>query len=178
MNGIPGPREDFESFVARRRGDWVRVAAGILRNSADAEDVVQDTLISVWRQWHRAALRNPEGYVARAITLNALKRRSRRKTIATLDAIEEKPSPAQTLEPMDAMELERAIADLSPAQQAIIRTKYYVGLTFNEIGKNLSISSNTAASRCRYALATLRRRLVVPADSEELKSKGESHERD
>ena len=56
-------------------------------------------------------------------------------------------------------ELERALAGLPPTQQAVLRMKYYVGLTFREIGEALSISANTAASRCRYALATLRRTL-------------------
>ena len=156
-----GSADDFDQFVARRRGDWVRVAMGILRNPADAEDVVQDTLISVWRQWQTASLRNPEGYVSRAVTINALRRRSRRRAVTQLDSIAEPSAPAQASEPMDPMELERAIATLPPAQQVVLRTKYYVGLTFNQIGKNLSISSNTAASRCRYALAALRRRLGV-----------------
>lgn len=154
-----GSAEDFDRFVARRRGDWVRAATGILRNAADAEDVVQDTLISVWRHWQNAALRNPEGYVSRAVTINALRRRSRRRVVAPLDSIAEPSVAAQSAEPIDAVELERAIANLSQAQQVVVRTKYYVGLTFNQIGKNLSISSNTAASRCRYALAALRRRL-------------------
>jgi RNA polymerase sigma factor (sigma-70 family) len=150
--------EDFDQFVVRRRGDWMRAAMRILRNAADAEDVVQDTLMSVWRQWQTTALRNPEGYVARAVTINALRCRSRRRPMTQLDSIAEPSAPVQTTEPMEPMELERAIASLPPAQQAVLRAKYYVGLTFNQIGRNLSISSNTAASRCRYALSALRRR--------------------
>jgi RNA polymerase sigma factor (sigma-70 family) len=158
--------EDFDSFVARRRGDWVRVAMGILRNAADAEDVVQDTLINVWRHWQNASLQNPDGYIYRAVTLNALKRRSKRRETVALDSIAD-PVAAQAPEPIDPMELERAIANLSPAQQVVVRTKFYVGLTFNQIGRNLSISSNTAASRCRYGLAALRKTL-----------KGDHHERE
>jgi RNA polymerase sigma-70 factor, ECF subfamily len=151
--------EDFEQFVAHRRVNWVRAAMRILRNAADAEDVVQDTLMSVWRQWQKASLRNPEGYVSRAVTINALRRRSRQKSALPIDAIAEPSAAAKTFEPMEAVELERAIGSLSPAQQAVIRTKYYVGMTFTQIGKSLSISSNTAASRCRYALQALRRKL-------------------
>lgn len=153
------PSEDFDQFVARRRGDWLRVAMGILRNPADAEDVVQDTLVAVWRHRQSASLRNPDGYVARAVTINALRRRSRRKTFAPLDAAAEQSAPPPADLPMDPLELERAISALSPAQQAVVRAKYYVGMTFTQIGRNLSISSNTAASRCRYALAALRKRM-------------------
>jgi RNA polymerase sigma-70 factor (ECF subfamily) len=153
----PGPAEDFDHFVARRRGHWLRVATAILRNPADAEDVVQDTLLSVWRLWQNSSLRNPDGYVSRAVTINALRRRSRRRPIAPLDSIAEPIAPATFPAPIDPLELERAIANLPQTQQVVLRTKYYLGLTFNQIGKNLSISSNTAASRARYALASLRR---------------------
>ncbi|HEX4055697.1 MAG TPA: sigma-70 family RNA polymerase sigma factor [Tepidisphaeraceae bacterium] len=152
-------RRDFDSFVAARRSQWVRTAAGILRDPADAEDVVQDTLLSAWRRWESASLRNPEGYVSRAVTLNALKRRARRKRDAPLDLAGEliDGRPREPGPEMNPLELERAIAKLSPSQQAVIRTKFYVGMTFKQIGRSLSISSNTAASRCRYALGALRR---------------------
>ena len=52
-------------------------------------------------------------------------------------------------------ELEMAIGGLSHAQQAVIRLRYYGGLSFREIGNSLGISLNTAASRCRYALDAL-----------------------
>ena len=66
-----------------------------------------------------------------------------------------------TVDRLDALELERAIASLPPAQQVVIRLRFYLGLSFREIGRNLSISTNTAASRTRYALAGLRRRLAA-----------------
>jgi len=44
-------------------------------------------------------------------------------------------------------------------QQAVIRMKYYAGLTFREIADVLAVSQNTAASRCRYGLAALRHAL-------------------
>lgn len=166
-----GSLEDFDHFVANRRGDWVRAAMRILRNSADAEDVVQDTLISVWRQWQKASLRNPEGYISRAVTINALRRRSRLRIAVPLDSIAEPSVQDDSPPPMDPMDLERAIANLSKTQQAVVRAKYYVGLTFNQIGRNLSVSSNTAASRCRYALAALRRRLGVLDETEPEKNK-------
>jgi RNA polymerase sigma-70 factor (ECF subfamily) len=94
---------------------------------------------------------------------NAIKRRARRGRELPMDAPPEATtdfnSPAGRL---DALELERAIASLPSAQQVVIRLRFYLGLSFREIGANLSISTNTAASRTRYALAGLRRRLGAP----------------
>ena len=60
---------------------------------------------------------------------------------------------------MDPRYLERAMKALPPSQQTVIRMKYYMGLSFKEIGEALKISLNTAASRCRYALAALNKNL-------------------
>lgn len=65
--------------------------------------------------------------------------------------------PAQ----IDPLTLERALAQLPVAQGTAIRLRYYMGLTFQEIGTTLSISANTAASRCRYGLAALRKVIVT-----------------
>ena len=73
-------------------------------------------------------------------------------------------APPET-EPLDPLELERAIAELPTAQQVVIRMRYYLGLSLAQISRNLSISSNTAASRCRYALAALRKALSGPRHS-------------
>jgi RNA polymerase sigma factor (sigma-70 family) len=59
------------------------------------------------------------------------------------------------------LELERAIEELPLAQQTVVRLRYYVGMSFREVGQALSISANTAASRSRYALQKLRRSLQV-----------------
>ena len=59
----------------------------------------------------------------------------------------------------DPLRLERAIEDLPEAQRTVIRMKYYMGLSFREIGEALKISLNTAGSRCRYALEALRETL-------------------
>jgi RNA polymerase sigma-70 factor (ECF subfamily) len=57
---------------------------------------------------------------------------------------------------LDPVQLEQALGSLPESQQTVIRMKYYMGLSFREIGEALQISLNTAGSRCRYALETLR----------------------
>jgi RNA polymerase sigma-70 factor, ECF subfamily len=150
-----GDSESFAAFVALHRADLVRAAERIARDSAEAEDVVQDTLVALWRHWQKHRPNDPAAYAFRAVSLNAIKRRMRRRRTAPLEAAGEAPA-RETAAPLDSVELERAIARLPVAQQVVVRMRFYLGYSLAQISRSLSISSNTAASRCRYALATLR----------------------
>lgn len=171
-NGILKTPEDHEhgilkSSFAIERAKLVRMANRVLRCQEEAEDVVQDTFLNMCRLVkENRDIGKFEAYLSRAVYWNALKRKACRKAHISLDGMQE--PAAQSLEPsidhmrLDALELERAIEELPVTQQAVIRLRFYVGLSFKEIGRNLSISINTAASRTRYALNTLRRKLRLP----------------
>ncbi len=155
--------EDFQAFVTAHRELWLRLARRILKHREEAEDVVQETLAFLWEKREFLKIENPGAYVARAVWLNSLKRRSRGQIFVSL---EEGPEPAAAepseegrAEGIHPLYLEGALRKLPESQQAVIRMKYYVGLSFREIGENLQISLNTAASRCRYALAALAKSL-------------------
>jgi RNA polymerase sigma-70 factor (ECF subfamily) len=165
-------RDGLEALLELDRSRLVRIACRILGDRNEAEDVVQQTLLGAWRALREGEIRQPASYLARAVRWNAIKQRARRGRELPMDeppdATTESNSPAGRL---DALELERAIASLPSAQQVVIRFRFYLGLSFREIGDNLSISTNTAASRTRYALAGLRQRLGTPR----LESNREEH---
>jgi len=157
---------EFSAFVERYRTELVRTARRIATDSAEAEDVVQDTLVSLWRLWQRRPPDDPSAYAHRAVTLNAIKRRMRRRRMVPLEAAGDVlAAHTPSAEPLDPLEMERAVAVLPPVQQAVIRMRFYLGLSMAQISRNLSISSNTVASRCRYALAALRKALSSPRHS-------------
>ena len=60
--------------------------------------------------------------------------------------------------------LRRAMAALPDDQQQVIVLRVWGELTFPQIGELLDISSNTAASRYRYALAKLRESMCAKED--------------
>lgn len=156
-------REELEELVVSRRGRLVRRAQAILGDREEAEDVVQETLLGIWRQAGRRDIRELGAYAARAVEWNALKRRARRPSEIPWDSLPpSRISTAVDESRLDALELERALARLPVAQQTVLRLRFYLGLTFQEIAKNLSVSLDTAASRSRYALANLRRALQPP----------------
>jgi RNA polymerase sigma factor (sigma-70 family) len=147
-----------DRWLEHQRRRLIKIARSVLRDHEEAEDMVQETLLAFIRVAQATPVRNPEAYLARAVRWNAVKRRARRPQLAPLDGGGES-IPLSDPDRLDAIELERALAGLPVAQQTVIRLRFYMGLTFREIGNNLSISTNTAASRTRYALANLRRRL-------------------
>ena len=55
--------------------------------------------------------------------------------------------------------IQQAVRELKPEQREVVFLKIWEELTFAEIGRVLDISSNTAASRYRYGVEQLRRRL-------------------
>jgi RNA polymerase sigma-70 factor (ECF subfamily) len=153
--------EGFQAFVTAHRELWFKLAMRVLKNREEAEDVVQETLAFLWEKRQFLSIENPGAYVARAIWLNSIKRRTRRKITLPLDEVPEPAAGGNFSDdaPVDPRHLERALEALPPSQQTVIRLKYYRGLSFKEIGEILKISLNTAASRCRYALAALSKSL-------------------
>ena len=53
-------------------------------------------------------------------------------------------------------ETEKALEKLPEAQREVVVLRIWAQLSFSEIGESLEISPNTASSRYRYALATLK----------------------
>jgi RNA polymerase sigma factor (sigma-70 family) len=159
-------KEVFQAFIEVNRPLWMRLAMRVLENREEAEDVVQETLAGLWEKRNSLEVVNPGAYVARSIWLNSLKRRTRRKTHLPLEDVTESEAMYGS-EPIDEVmakhlpQLEGALKKLPEEQRQVLRLRYQMDLSFKEIGVALQISLNTAASRTRYALSTLRKILKV-----------------
>ena len=124
------------------------------RCEADAQDVLQDALVEVWR---RADGRTPD----HALVFTTIRRRA--IDLARRDdrrAIREQAAPewlhAPVGEPAHDDELERAVKALPPNLREVVVLKVWSELTFQQVADTLGIPLNTAASRYRYALDHLR----------------------
>lgn len=153
---------DFDSWAEGIRPKLVKLAATQLKDEYEAEDVVQETLMTLWRRGPEG-IDNLDAYAARAAWQNAAQRRGRRRESLPLEAEAlkqagfDEPVAKEAIEDqLQTWDVEEAINQLPEAQQTVVRMHYYGDLSFKEIGTALAISMNTAASRCRYALNQLR----------------------
>lgn len=159
--------EIIQRLLAQNREQLIVIAHGIVRDRHEAEDVVQETVTAVWQRLSEIAPDKLTHYLTRAVRQNAIKRKVRRREFAASD-LDARVSPtAQDVYLVDPLDLEEAIEALPLPQQNVIRLKYYFGMTFRQIGTSLSISSHTAASRCRYALTKLQTMLNGQGDKHE-----------
>lgn len=130
-------------------------------DSHELSDLVQDTLLVVWRKLDR--FHGPDGLeswvlrIARFEFQNALRKRFRQgrdhQPLERAEEIEGGADPAQAV--LDGQALAQALGELDPGTERTIRMKHFWGLTFEEIGERLGCSPNTAKTRYYRGLLRL-----------------------
>jgi len=141
-------------------------ALNLLRQEADAKDVLQDVFVRVARQPELLReVRDERGFLLRlahnkAIDLmrrREVRERNHEELCGEADGIFAPTTEAD--EGTFRQQLSAALGQLPPEQRVVVHLKLWEGLTFEAIGETLEIPANTAASRYRYAIDKLRDRL-------------------
>jgi RNA polymerase sigma-70 factor, ECF subfamily len=134
---------------------------------ADAEDIVQEAFVRYWRH-QRHLPGEPMALMVTSIrraALDLLRRDHRRVGREERAFTGERENIALFQLPLEGEErragIEDALRRLPPEQREVLVLKIWGELTFEEIGSELVVSPNTAASRYRYALAALRQELTA-----------------
>jgi len=158
---------ELERIVTERQ-DWLfRFAYMRIGIREDAEDVVQDALLSVFRRLReKTQMDSVEQYVIRAVS-NTCTDYFRRKPmqVVTLDKAEQVAvSEADRQIHEEYLRVSRLLDTLPPEQSEIVRLKCYDDLTFKQIAELQDIPEATAKSRYRYAIIHIQQRINKKGD--------------
>ncbi|GAA0509551.1 RNA polymerase subunit sigma-24 [Saccharopolyspora subtropica] len=164
-----GDADAFERLVRRYSDAVLGMALRMLGDRAEAEDVVQDVFVTVWRRAGElvapAALRTWLFQVARRNCLIVLRRRRTRRT----DPVETVPenrtavgAAVLVVDPQRAVEagagmlaLRRALAGLPTRQRDVWLLAEVDGLSYVEIGRRVGAGEQAVRGRLSRARATL-----------------------
>jgi RNA polymerase sigma-70 factor, ECF subfamily len=167
-------KEAFTTLVLQLGDRLYSVAFRILRDTGRAEDAVQQTLLTAWREL--PSLRDPdrlEAWLYRLL-VNACyaEIRHTRRWQPGLRVVPLRPPAVDDAQLSVARddELERAFRRLSGEQRAVLVMHYYVGLSGAEIGEALGLAPGTVRSRLHYARQLMR--AAIEADSRSMASGG------
>lgn len=166
---VSGDEHAFARLVERHLS-VVYTYAVRFAGQSDAEDITQETFLKAWKNIRRYSSTTArfKTWLMRIARNTAIDYLRKRKSIPLsffedtdgnfLDIADEGALPEElTSEAYDAREIERALKDLPPNYREIITLYYDKDLTLQETAHILDIPLNTAKSRFRRALMSLRK---------------------
>lgn len=163
---LAGAADLFELLMRRYNQRLFRAALAVLRDHAEAEDVVQDAWVRAFAHLHQFAGRARFAtWVTRIAIHEALARGQRRARQAAV--CEDTTALAVSVRPVDeevgareAVErIERAIDDLPDAYRAVFILREVEGLDVSDTATCLDLREATVKTRLHRARGLLRRQL-------------------
>jgi len=161
-------RREFEERLAECGPLAYRVARGVLRNSADAEDVAQEALLRAYRRFDR--LRDRTRFRAWLVRITfrlaldrarSAKRREQRET--QWSRPERRPAPVTAEDLAAASEfqghLDRALEELSEKYRLVLLLSAMEGHTLEEVAEVLGLPLGTVKSRLFFGRKQLAEKL-------------------
>lgn len=156
----------FRNDVLPLKNELYRVALRITLNSAEAEDVVQDTLIKVWDKrdsWQE--INSVEAFsltICRNLALDRLKKKGN----DNLSIEEESTEPVsatsnpleQTLQNDRIDQVRRLINELPEKQRSCIQLREFEGKSYKEVAEVLGISEEQVKVNIFRARQTIKQR--------------------
>ncbi|KAA9166300.1 sigma-70 family RNA polymerase sigma factor [Amycolatopsis acidicola] len=157
-----GDTRAYEELVRRYQTPIYRLAVRMLGSTGDAEDVVQDVFLTVWRRLEQ--LREDGAFVGwlyRTTTNRCLNVLRARRPVADVD-LDTTETPRGDAKPERAAEvsaqlaaLESALGGLTPAQRACWLLREIHGRSYEEIAEALDSTPTAVRGRIFRARAQL-----------------------
>ena len=162
----------FNWIVARYQNQVLNLAARMLGNRTQAEDVAQEAFVSAYRSlggFRGGSLRAWLMRIAANASRDVLRRRQRRPESSLEESLEntafqprsgqESPDDAAQRNELNA-ELQRTILTLPVDQRTVLVLVDVQGLSYGEAAEAVEVSVGTVKSRLSRARAAVRNRLM------------------
>lgn len=149
---------DFEHFAEDLGPRLLRAAYLLTGSQADAEDLLQDALITIHRRWRQVSKAEHVGAYSQRVLMNQFLSSKRKKTLHVIpldSALLNESTPDHSEEVVRRAIVREALQSLPPRQRAAVVLRYYMQLDSREMGLRMNISESTARSTLSRATQAL-----------------------
>ena len=163
--------DELAQFCRREHGRLLAALVLVCGSRSTAEDLAQETLARVCRDWSRIRQMDAPGAYAHRIGLNlassAFRRRSaERRARQRLGSSQEAGIPEQDSEA--AMVVRSALQQLRPEQRRVIVLRYFLDYSVADTAALLAMPEGSVKTHAQRGLVALRALLGSPVTVDEL----------
>lgn len=155
---------DFDEYLSTRGDALLQHAVIVTADPHVAQDVTQAVLERAWQRWSTIGqFEHPDAYLRRMIVNEFISVRRRLRRLEFRAQVHD--SQVSTDLPgasADRVALVVGIRRLAPRQRAALALRYWLGLSYAEVGDELGCSEATARSHVARAVRHLRIDLAEP----------------
>ncbi len=148
----PLRRVDFDELYRTEYTPMVRLAYVIVDTVGDAEHVVQDAFVALYRRYDTVLV--PEAYLRRSVVNGA------RKVLRRRRVVRRHPVDAPMSSHLEFNHVFDAVRRLPADQRVLVALRYEQHLTDSEIAAAMSMPIGTVKSRLHRALGALRKEIT------------------
>jgi RNA polymerase sigma factor (sigma-70 family) len=162
---IEGDRKMQQELYRRFAGKMYAVCLRYANNSNDAQDLLQEGFIKVYRNLHRFRAEGSfEGWIRRVFINSSIEQyRKKSAHLATVSDREENTIEDTDISALDSMaekDIIKLIQELSPGYRTVFNLYVVEGYSHKEIGEQLGISEGTSKSQLARAKGILQKKVA------------------
>ena len=162
---IDGDEEAMNALYQCHERYWFRICLRYGRNRIEAQDIMQEGLIMIFRDIHqfdssRGEFKNWSNRVMVNAALRFLNKLQWKLSFDDLEIVQNKPDFSETsIEKLSAKEIIQIIQQLPTGYRIVFNMFEIEGYSHNEIAEALNISVGTSKSQLSKAKKMLRRKI-------------------
>ena len=150
--------QTFAAFIKDNQIRFYRIAYSYMKNSDDALDVVQETILKAYEKQH--TLRSEEmlqTWFYRILINTSIDMLRKRKKLVLMDELPAEASNSEQVPHLlDTMDLDQALERLPTELKTVIILRFFEDMKLSEIAQILRLPISTVKSRLYRGLSVLR----------------------